>query len=141
MCPTTLPRKGLQLVLLALLSSIALSATAQEGAIAFTAEQVANGETLYKETCQICHGNRLSNGQFGTPLKGGFFHNNWKGKTLGELVQQVWEKMPPDNVQSLSWEQVTDVLAFILSKNDLDSGDTAMTTDLERLNGIPLPWR
>lgn len=128
------------LALLAL-ASPALPAGAQDGTIHFTADQVASGEVLYKETCQICHGNRLSNGQFGTPLKGGFFHNTWKGRTLGELAQQVWEKMPPDNVQSLTREQVTDVLSFILSHNDLEAGDTAMSTDMDILDGTPLPWQ
>jgi len=113
----------------------------QENTLAFSTDQVARGETLYRETCQICHGNRLSNGQFGTPLKGGFFTKTWKGKTLGDLVQHVWEKMPPDNVQSLSWDQVTDVVSFILANNKLDAGETAMTTDMELLNQTPLPWQ
>jgi mono/diheme cytochrome c family protein len=124
-------------------ASAALFAGAQthaQEAIAFTAEQVESGQTIYQETCQICHGNRLSNGQFGTPLRGSYFRNNWQGKSLGELVQHTWEKMPPDNVQSMSREQVTQVLAFILSRNDLEAGDTAMSTDMDRLNSIPLPW-
>ena len=120
--------------------TIAPPATAQD-AITFTAEQVKNGETLYQTTCQICHGNRLSNGQFGTPLRGSYFRNTWKGKTLGELVQHTWEKMPPDNVQSLSWEQVNEVLAFILSRNDIEAGDKAMTTDRTVLDATPLPWQ
>ena len=109
--------------------------------IAFSAEQVSRGETLYRETCQICHGNRLSNGQFGTPLRGSFFRNNWKGKSLGDLATNTFEKMPPDNVESLSYGQITDVLAFILSRNDLEAGDAPMSTDVEILAGIPLPWQ
>lgn len=108
--------------------------------LSFTQDQVSRGQTLYSETCQICHGNRLSNGQFGTPLRTSFFQNNWKGKTLGELAQNTWEKMPPDNVQSLTWDQVTEVLAFILSRNDIEPGETAMTTDMDTLNAIALPW-
>jgi mono/diheme cytochrome c family protein len=120
--------------------TIAPAVTAQD-VITFTAEQVAKGETLYQTTCQICHGNRLSNGQFGTPLRGSYFRNTWKGKTLGELVQHTWEKMPPDNVQSLTWEQVTEVLSFILSRNDVVPGESPMSTDMEVLLAIPLPWQ
>ena len=118
---------------------LATSAHAQE-VVSFTEEQVTKGQTLYSETCQICHGNRLSNGQFGTPLRTSFFQNNWKGKSLGELAQNIWEKMPPDNVQSLTWDQVTAVLAFILSRNNIEPADTAMTTDMDTLNAIALPW-
>lgn len=133
-------RTGLCCVLFGVFQAQSTVAIAQDS-IAFTTEQVEAGQTLYRETCQICHGNRLSNGQFGTPLRGSFFHNNWQGKNLGELVQQIWEKMPPDNVESLTWEQVTDVLSFILSRNDLEAGDIPMSTDLESLGQIPLPWK
>lgn len=122
-----------------LLLSFVMQTNAQEE-IQFTEEQVGNGQSIYRETCQICHGNRLSNGQFGTPLRGSFFRKNWTGKSLGELVQHTWEKMPPDNVESLTWDQVTEVLSFILSRNDLMAGDTPMTTDMDTLNTIALPW-
>lgn len=114
--------------------------TVAQDVLVFSTTQVEKGQTLYRETCQICHGNRLSNGQFGTPLRGSFFRNNWKGKTVGELVQHTMEKMPPDNVGSLSIEQATNVLSFILSRNDLEPGDTAMSLDMNALNAIALPW-
>lgn len=123
-----------------LISAFAVTPARAQGLVPFNGDQVARGQVIYSETCQICHGNRLSNGQFGTPLRGSFFRNNWRGKSLGDLAQHTWEKMPPDNVQSLSWEQVTDVLAFILSRNDIEPGETAMTTDMDNLRGIPLPW-
>ncbi len=133
MIPGTLP--------LIVVSCLMTTSTVAQDGIAFTSEQVDRGQVIYSETCQICHGNRLSNGQFGTPLRGSFFRNNWTGKTLGELTQQVWEKMPPDNVQSLSWVQVTDVVSFILSRNNLEPGATEMTTDMESLHATPLPWK
>lgn len=128
------------LLLFFLMQAFVIQANAQEE-IQFTEEQVGNGQAIYRETCQICHGNRLSNGQFGTPLRGSFFRKNWAGKSLGELVQHTWEKMPPDNVESLTWDQVTEVLSFILARNDLVAGDTPMTTDMETLNTIALPWK
>ena len=130
----------LSILTLAVFINFAPASQAQES-IGFTAEQVANGEAIYKETCQICHGNRLSNGQFGTPLRGSFFRNNWKGKTLGELVQNTYEKMPPDNVMSLSMQQYAEVVSFILSRNDIEPGETPIGGHLESLNLVPLPWQ
>jgi len=108
--------------------------------ITFTAAQVDGGRAKYKEVCQICHGSSLANGQFGTPLRGSFFRNNWKGKTLGELQQFMYEKMPPDNVMSLTPEQHTNLLAFILSRNDMMPGETALSSDIKSNNAIALPW-
>ena len=111
-----------------------------EDAPAFTAEQVAGGEQVYKELCQICHGSTLANGQFGTPLRGAFFRNNWKGKSLGELLKFTYESMPPENVMGLPLEQYAEVLAFILEANDLAPGEMAMPGDYEALMGVMLPW-
>jgi len=33
------------------------------------------------------------------------------------------------------------VLSFILSQNALEAGETAMSTDMDILVGIPLPWQ
>ena len=127
------------LSLLMFISCTASSVYAQE-TVQFTAEQVASGEAIYRETCQICHGNRLSNGQFGTPLRGSFFANNWKGKSLGELVKNTYEKMPPDNVMSMSMQQYAEVIAFILSRNNIEPGDIAIEGNIDALNLVPLPW-
>ena len=134
-------RSHCMFILVLLFSMAAASSVTAQETVHFSTDQVEAGQAIYRETCQICHGNRLSNGQFGTPLRGSFFRKNWAGKSLGELVQHTWEKMPPDNVESLTWDQVTEVLSFILARNDLVAGDTPMTTDMETLNTIALPWK
>jgi cytochrome c5 len=124
----------------AALLSCMLSPLAFGQGLAFTQTQVDSGKALYKETCQICHGSTLANGQFGTPLKGDFFQDKWKGKSLGELLTFVYEKMPPDNLKSLSPEQYTGAVAYILSRNDIAVSETAMSMDKEKLKTVMLPW-
>jgi len=123
----------------ALLMCLAPSLVFAQG-LAFTQEQIDSGKALYKETCQICHGSSLANGQFGTPLKGSFFQDKWKGKSLGELLTFVFEKMPPDKLMSLTPEEYTGAVAYILSRNDIAVSATAMSTDKETLKSVMLPW-
>jgi mono/diheme cytochrome c family protein len=125
----------------ALLLACLLGST-QSGAqsLEFTAEQTEDGKALYRDACQICHGSSLANGQFGTPLRGSFFRNNWQGKSVGELLQFVYEKMPPDKVMSLEQEQVAALVAYILSRNDLAPGATPLPGDSKAQSAVLLPW-
>lgn len=123
-----------------LLTILSSSFVRAEDSPAFTAEQVAGGEEVYKELCQICHGSTLANGQFGTPLRGAFFRNNWKGRSLGELLKFTYESMPPENVMGLPLEQYAQVLAFILEANDVAPGEVAMPGDYGALMTVMLPW-
>lgn len=125
--------------LLAMLSVYSPILFAQD-APSFTQEQADAGRAAYRETCQICHGSTLANGQFGTPLRGNFFREKWKGKSVGELQQFMFEKMPPDKLMSLSPEQSANLLAFILSRNDLMPGAEALSGDYASQMQLMLPW-
>jgi cytochrome c5 len=126
------------LLVSALLLTGMVPADAQE--LSFSAEQVEAGNAIYKETCQLCHGTTLGNGQFGTPLRGNYFRKKWGGKSLGELLQFTLESMPPDNKGGLAPEQYAAAVAFILSRNDLAPGAAPMPADPAALQAVPLPW-
>jgi mono/diheme cytochrome c family protein len=122
------------------IASLALGTSVYAENLAFTKAQVYIGIAKYKETCQICHGSTLANGQFGTPLRGSFFREKWKGKSLGELVTFMYEKMPPDNLMSLTPEQNVGLAAYILSRNDIAVSEMEMSTDKDVLKAVMLPW-
>jgi mono/diheme cytochrome c family protein len=128
--------------LLVLLVSLGFCATPvfAENSLSFTQEQADAGRSAYRDTCQVCHGSTLANGQFGTPLKGSFFREKWKGKSVGELQQFMFEKMPPDKVMSLTPEQSANLLAFILSRNDLMPGTEPLSGDYNSQTNLLLPW-
>lgn len=111
-----------------------------QGTLSFTQEQADAGRKFYRDTCQVCHGSTLANGQFGTPLKGSLFHDKWQGKSVGELEQFMFEKMPPDKVNTLTSEQIALALAYILSRNDLMPGTEPLSGDYKTQIGLPLPW-
>ena len=121
-------------------ASLMAGTAAAQTNLNFTAAQAESGQAKYKEVCQICHGSSLANGQFGTPLRGSFFRDKWKGKSLGELQQFMYEKMPPDKVMSLTPDQHADLLAFILSRNDMMPGETPLSSEIKSNNAVMLPW-
>jgi len=125
---------------LAILLLIFRAATALAAGPEFSAEQVATGQALYRENCQLCHGTSLANGQFGTPLRGSYFRNRWAGKSLGELLQFTIESMPPDRKGELPHEEYAALLAFILSRNELAEGEQIMPADSSALQDVILPW-
>lgn len=118
-----------------LLSSFSFS---QE--LTFTNDQVTQGNDIYVQHCQVCHGTNLDNGQFATPIKGFFFEMKWGGKTLGELARFTWEEMPEGNGKLLRVEEYIATVAFILSKNGIEASDTPMSEDFNALDDIALPF-
>ena len=130
-------RQTALLGMLLLINALPGQARAQ---IMFTQEQVAGGRAIYREICQTCHGATLADGQFGTPLRGNFFRNKWAGMSLGELMQFMYEKMPPDNLESLSGEEIARLLAYIFSRNDMTAGDTPLSDDIQGQMETRLPW-
>ena len=129
-------------ILRPLLVTLALGSTSvfAQATLSFTQEQADAGRSFYRDTCQTCHGSTLANGQFGTPLKGSFFREKWKGKSVGELQQFMFEKMPPDKVKSLTPEQTSNALAYILSRNDLMPGTEPLSGDYKSQMEVLLPW-
>ncbi len=136
-CRTALLLRSCQTALL--LGALLPSLAGADG-LAFSQVQADAGRALYRESCQICHGSTLANGQFGTPLKGSFFKDKWRGRTLGELLTFIYEKMPPDKLRSLTAEQVTAAAAYILSRNDIAASDTALPVEAVGTSTASLPW-
>ena len=135
-------RKTLQGAVFVLTAPIAglLASVSHADEVSFSSAQVEQGEALYVQYCQVCHGTKLDNGQFATPIKGFFFSNSWGGKTLGELARYTWEEMPKGNGKSLRVEEYIATIAFILSNNGIEAGDVPMSEDFSALDAIPLSF-
>ncbi len=118
--------------------NVASMVQAQE--ITFTEAQVDEGVALYEEFCVECHGDRLDNGRFASPIKGFFFANRWEGKSLGELARYTYEQMPQGNGKYLNMDEYIALIAFILSENGFASNGTAMSEELTELDGITLSF-
>ena len=102
----------------------------------YTEEQAKRGETVYKKECGSCHGEMLTGGESAPPLTGGAFQANWNGLTLGDLFDRIRKTMPQSKPGSLTRQQDSDVLAFMLSINKFPAGKTELYRQSEMLKEI-----
>jgi mono/diheme cytochrome c family protein len=103
----------------------------------YSAGQATHGDSLYRSLgCVKCHGATLAGGDDGSPLTGKDFSGNWDGQTLEQLFDQIRNSMPPDNPKSVPRDQVADLVAYVLSKNQFPAGGQALTDSVERLRDI-----
>ncbi len=87
------------------------------------AEQLKEGEALYKEQCASCHHQTLRGTAHGTKLLGMEFLAKWSGKTSADVLRTVRQTMPPGGIANLSPDQYVAMVAHILATNDiLDDG-------------------
>lgn len=102
----------------------------------YTDSQAVRGDSLYRATCQKCHGATLAGSADGNPLTGPDFQSNWNGQTLGDLYDRVRTSMPSDNPKSIPREQIPDLLSFVLSQNHFPSGTQVLPDDPDKLKDI-----
>jgi hypothetical protein len=80
----------------------------------YTSAQAKSGGDLYVMLCQSCH---AAITHTGTP-----FRAKWVGRTLADLYTYIREEMPKTEPGSLSEEEYTLVLAYILRMNGMPAG-------------------
>ena len=102
----------------------------------YTADQAKRGQAVYTSECAKCHLDDLSGGRDAPPLAGADFINGWKGKTVGELFDEVKATMPFDGPGRLTPEQYADIIAYIFSANKLPAGEKELEHDVAPLKQI-----
>lgn len=111
--------------------------SAKEGV--YTTDQANRGKTVYDEKCASCHGTMATVTPDMAPLLNDQgFQNLWRDRSLGQLFNRIRETMPQDKPGTLSPEQTADIIAYILSVNQLPAGDVALPRDPEILKDIRL---
>lgn len=98
--------------------------------------QATAGEAAFKARgCIRCHGMDLKGTDDGAPLTGTDFASDYEGAPIRAIWDQIRNAMPPDKPKSVPPDEVTQLVAYILSQNHFPSG-TALATDTARLNDI-----
>lgn len=110
--------------------------TASQGA--YTDAQAAQGKNFYSDNCLQCHGGELDGVEDSPPLAGKLFMSKWGGLPIGVLHAFIDKSMPPGNGGMLGAVSESDVVAYILSKNNFPSGSTPLPADPAGLNAIAI---
>ncbi len=91
-------------------------------------EQARRGEGLYGAQCAGCHAADLS-GSGAPPLTGVDFLGSWDKMSIADLVEKISTSMPSNSPGSLSRDQATDLVAFILKSNKFPAGPSELASD------------
>jgi mono/diheme cytochrome c family protein len=104
----------------------------------YTIEQTARGEPLYQQQCAACHGQALAGVEAAPALAGPAFFGSWNEAPLGDLFERIRISMPQDKPGSLSRQQTSDIVAYILSFNKAPAGKIDLPGDTELLKAIKI---
>jgi len=102
----------------------------------YTTEQATRGTDLYQRVCSECHGDDLEGRERSPALAGSSFAQRWDGATLKKLFERMQEMPPGDPGKRLQPNQYADVLAFLLSANDVPAGSQSLVSDKDVLAAI-----
>lgn len=102
----------------------------------YTTAQATRGADLYNRVCSECHGDDLEGREKSPALAGGSFAQRWDGATLKKLFERMQEMPPGDPAARLQPNQYVDLLAFLLSANDVPAGSDPLVSDKDVLAAI-----
>jgi hypothetical protein len=61
---------------------------------------------------------------------------DWETQSVADLVQRIHNTMPMDNPGALSAASCTDVVAYLLSQNQIPAGTTELPNDASMLSQL-----
>ncbi len=112
---------------------------AQSSSPTYTREQAAQGRAAYTQACASCHGQNLTDGQFGPPLGGSSFRQQWGSKSLDELLTYMSGRMPPAAPGSIGSDAYVQILAHMLQQNGVAPGTRDLPSDPAALRPMVMP--
>src|SRR4051812_4278858 len=105
----------------------------------YTAEQAARGKPRFENSCARCHNNELIGSERGPALKGNAFWNKYENHSLGSLFTLIRDTMPRDGGAGVVSDEIkVDILAYILSRNDVPTGKDELQLNMSALESIKI---
>ena len=107
----------------------------------FTQAQASAGGAAYRQHCASCHGVQLEGQHLAPSLSGERFDRSWRGKTVDTLMFHL-RRMPPRpgaTAGGLDDDTYTNILAYLLQSNRVESAGTALPTTADALAALTIP--
>lgn len=98
----------------------------------FTVAQAARGLELFDASCVECHDE--------ADWTEAGFKGRWDKQSVFQLWYYINDRMPYDDPWSLTRQQVTDVLTYILQLNGLPAGASELATDDDSIDDFWIAW-
>jgi quinoprotein glucose dehydrogenase len=102
----------------------------------YTEAQARRGAEFYGRECGSCHGEGLNGKDEAPALVGSGFLATWDGQSVGDLFEQTRKSMPQDKEGAFTRQEYLDVIAYILSANELPAGAAELPRDALSLGQI-----
>ena len=138
-------RAALALSLVTLVVSLALAgspgdepAAPPADALPVEGTHVEAGRAGYAQHCAVCHGAQLEGMAHFPTLRGAPFQRRWAERTLGELYAYVHDLMPLGAGGTLDDETYAAIVAYLLARNEVETGDTPYDPENEEQLELPL---
>jgi mono/diheme cytochrome c family protein len=94
---------------------------------AYTKEQADRGASAFAANCTNCHGANLEGTGRYKALVGDTFWNDFSSRNVQYVLNYISKNMPNNAPGTLDAGTYIDLMAFILSRNNLPTGTTALT--------------
>lgn len=95
---------------------------------AYTADQAAQGETVYQKVCASCHELSFHTGEE--------FKANWFPRSAWDLFKTLKTTMPEDNIGGLTDDEYIRVMAYVFKLNGFPTSADSMRADSLELKKI-----
>ena len=95
---------------------------------AYTEDQAARGDTVYRAVCAACHTTSYHTDEQ--------FRFNWFGRTVYDLFKTLKTTMPEDNPGGLTDDEYARVIAYILKLNGFAAGTDSLAADSTAMRRI-----
>jgi mono/diheme cytochrome c family protein len=103
----------------------------------FTDVEAAQGRIVFEQHCAICHGEDLR-GEVGPAVIGPSFGSVADHTTVSIMFNVIAAEMPAGNPASLTHEEYTDVMAYVLQRNGYPAGAHPLSFTSAQTLDVPL---